>query len=140
MNQIKDLAGEADAANAPEVAEEAKDDPNAQHFKYLLLQCDPANEGVIGKFIGGVCEVQDGKRKILLRCTLKAKGNVVEGKELRFETDEKPPIDAPETISRVDELVVMDSCAFLLQNGKEYVFKRGSFFADHGKETTKEYD
>jgi hypothetical protein len=76
-----------------------------------------------------------------LRCTLKIKGNVQEGKELRFETDEKPPTDAPETISRLDELVVMDSVAFLLdKNGKEFVFRRGNFFAEHGKEQAKEYD
>jgi hypothetical protein len=28
MSQIKDLAGQVDEANAPEVTEEAKDDPN----------------------------------------------------------------------------------------------------------------
>jgi len=28
MNQIKDLAAQAEEANAPEITEEAKDDPN----------------------------------------------------------------------------------------------------------------
>jgi len=69
-----------------------------------------------------------------LRSTLRTKGNVQEGKEIRFETDEKPPADAPETISRTDELVVMDSVVFLIQNGKEYIFKKGTFFAEHGTE------
>jgi len=35
MAQVKELAAAADEANT-EVTEDTKDDPNKQHFKYLL--------------------------------------------------------------------------------------------------------
>ena len=36
MAQVKELADAADEANAGECPEDTKDDPNKQHFKYLL--------------------------------------------------------------------------------------------------------
>jgi len=39
----------------------------------------------------------------------------------------------------MEELVIMDEVAFLLQGGVEYVFKKGSYFTESGKEK-KDYD
>jgi hypothetical protein len=34
----------------------------------------------------------------------------------------------------------MDSVAFVLQNGKEFCYRKGALYAEHGKEQNKEYD
>jgi len=34
----------------------------------------------------------------------------------------------------------MDTVAFVYQNGREFVFRKGSFFAEHGKDQNREYD
>jgi len=46
------------------------------------------------KLDGGQCEIQGYKRQILVRTLLRPRGVVPEAKrELRFETEDKPPTD-----------------------------------------------
>ena len=76
MANVKELADAADEANNP-VTEEEKDDPNKQHFKYLLqICCDAGNESLLSKLEGGTCEIQGKQREVLVKCMLKVKGKV----------------------------------------------------------------
>jgi len=73
---------------------------------------------------------------------LRVKGSGKEG-ELRYETDDKPPKgkEAYEPIgATIDELVIMDECAFVLQNKKEYVYKKGHCYQENNIDQIKEYD
>jgi len=119
MSQIKDMAGDNKKEDESETTktEESNEDPNKQHFKYHLLNCEAKNSLFIGKMEGGVAEIQDSKRKIFSKCYLRIKGKVKEsdeGKELRFESDDKVKNEEYLIGPKVDELVVMDECAFVL--------------------------
>ena len=71
----------------------------------------------------------------MLKCKLKSKeiDKDVAKKEIRFESD---TID--EGIAKLDELVVMDTMAYVLIKKREYVFLKGSVFSE--PTSNKDYD
>jgi hypothetical protein len=94
------------------------------------------NQGTLVSLEGGTCVIQGKRREVILKCKLKAKDNDkdLSKKELRFESE----LVEEGTASKLDELVIMDSIAYAFMKNREFVFKKGSVFAEPSQ--NKEYD
>lgn len=72
---------------------------------------------------------------------LRPKSHTTKSNELRFETDEDAELpNGLSSVGHAEELVIMDSVAFLKKDDIEYVFKKGMFFADNTKDGERAWD